>query len=77
MTAMLHFLATNPHVKSIYPITASHFKLSSIEAIKEKIQDAVKLLHPYDNEANPFREPIDNGDIASTLSQITQDSAEN
>jgi hypothetical protein len=37
MTAMLHFLATNNHVKSIYPVTSNHFKLSTIDVINEKV----------------------------------------
>lgn len=76
MTAMLHFLATNSHVKSIYPVTSNHFKLSTIGEINEKINDAIKLLHSYDSHGNPFKTEINNGDIPSTLTHVTQEAAD-
>ena len=47
MTAMLHHIATSPNVKSIYPVTSSHFKLQNIENVLSKFEEVGNLLHPY------------------------------
>ena len=74
---MLHHLATSPNVKAIHPVTSSHFKLQKIDSIKSKFDEVSKLLHPYiDNQKNPLQEPIEEGDIKTTLQKVTKDAAE-
>ena len=74
---MLHQIATCPKVAAIHPVTSQHFKLSHIDIVKENVEEISRLLHPYINEKNPFQEPIESGDIQSTLSHVTKKAAEN
>lgn len=78
MTSMLHFLATSPNVKTIYPVTSQHFKLQHIDNVKSKVDEIIKLLHPYiDLSQNPFQEPIECGNIGCTLDKVTKAAGEN
>ena len=47
MTTMLHHLATSPNVRAIHPISSPHFKLQTIDAVKDKFTEVKRLLHPY------------------------------
>lgn len=77
MTAMLHSIATCENVKAIHPVTSQHFKLQHIDSVKEKVEEIVKLLHPYNTQQkNPFQDPIKSGDIAMTLNEVTKNAAE-
>ena len=76
MTSMLHQIATCPNVAAIHPVTSQHFKLQHIDSVKEKVEEIERLLHPYTGGKNPFQEPIEKGDIHSTLKHVTKKAAE-
>lgn len=78
MTSMLHSIATCPNVKAIHPVTSQHFKLQHIDSVKQRVDEITKLLHPYiSHQKNPFQEPIECGNIHSTLHKVTKTAAEN
>ena len=45
---MMHFLASHPNVKAIFPVTSKHFKIVPIKDISKKIEDIKKLFLSFE-----------------------------